>query len=197
MRRVVEEGGFVVCADVPDADGAIRAARQTVPDVALLDVRMAGGGIRAAQVIGTEHPEVSIVMLTVSAEDEDLFAALAAGASGYLLKGEDPASVPEMLHQVLAGEAALSSTLVKRLVLGYRTLDGRHRFRARIPGGTRLTRREWQVLELLNDGLETAEIGRRLFVAEVTVRSHIAAITRKFKVKDRAAALRVIRGETS
>jgi len=120
---------------------------------------------------------------------------LNAGASGYLLKGQDPTTVPEMLRTVLAGEAALPSILVKRLVQEYRVRSGRQRFRSRIPGGVRLTRREWQVLELLNDDLDTAEIGRSLFVADVTVRSHIAAITRKLDVRDRAGALRLIRGE--
>jgi DNA-binding NarL/FixJ family response regulator len=197
MRQVVENDGFVVCADVPNAEGAIRAAREMSPDVALLDVRMPGSGIHAAEVIGVEHPEILIVMLTVSDEDEDLFAALNAGASGYLLKGQDPTTVPEMLRTVLAGEAALPSVLVKRLVQEYRVRSGRQRFRSRIPGGVRLTRREWQVLELLNDDLDTAEIGRRLFVADVTVRSHVAAITRKLNVRDRAGALRLIRGEPS
>jgi len=197
VRRALENGGFFVCAEVPDADRAISAARQTSPDVALLDVRMPGSGIRAAEVIGTEQPGTSVVMLTVSAEDGDLFSALSAGASGYLLKGQDPTRFPELLRKVLSGEAALSGTLVKRLVQEYRVRDVRQRFRARLPRGARLTPKEWEVLELLNDGLGTADIARRLFVAEVTVRTHLAAIIRKLNVKDRAAALRLVRGDTS
>ena len=196
VRRTLEDGGFFVCADVPDADGAISAARRTNPDVALLDVRMPGSGIRAAQVIGTELPEVSVVMLTVSDDDDDLFSALSAGASGYLLKGQDPARFPELLRKVLSGEAALSGTLVKRLVQEYRARDARQKFRARIPLGARLTPKEWEVLELLNEGLGTADIAQRLFVADVTVRTHLATIVRKLNVKDRAGALRLVRGET-
>lgn len=195
VRRAVEHGGFVVCADVPHADGAIDAARQTRPDVALLDVRMPGGGIRAAEVIGSEHPRVSIVMLTVSAEDDDLLAALSVGASGYLLKGQDPAKIPKVLRMVLSGEAALPATLVKRLAAEYRARDPRPGMRGRLPGSARLTPREWEVLELLNEGLGTAEIGRRLFVADVTVRTHLAAIVRKLHAKDRAGVLRLVRGE--
>jgi DNA-binding NarL/FixJ family response regulator len=195
VRRAVEDGGFLVCADVADADGAIRAARETKPDVVLLDVRMPGGGIHAADVIGTEQPDLPIVMLTISDEDSDLFTALAAGASGYLLKGQDPATIPEALCMVLSGEAALSRTLVKRVVQEYRDRDARQRMRARLPRGARLTPKEWEVLELLNDGLGTAEIARQLFVADVTVRTHLAAIIRKLHANDRAGVLRMLRGE--
>jgi len=197
VRRAVEDGGFLVCADVPDADGAIHAARETRPDVALLDIRMPGSGIRAAEVIGTEQPRTSIVMLTVSAEDDDLFAALSAGASGYLLKGQDPTKIPNVLRMVLSGEAAIPGAFVKRLAEEYRARDEHRGIRARLPGSARLTPREWEVLELLNDGLGTAEIGRRLFVADVTVRTHLRAIIRKLRVKDRAGVLRLVRGETS
>lgn len=195
VRRAVELGGFLVCADVPDADKAIDAARRTRPDVALLDIRMPGSGIRAAEVIGTEQPRISIVMLTVSAEHDDLLTALSAGASGYVLKGHDPTKIPGVLRMVLAGEAALPAILVKRLAEEYRARDEHRGIRARLPGGARLTPREWEVLELLNDGLGTAEIGRRLFVADVTIRTHLAAIIRKLHVRDRAGVLRLVRGE--
>ena len=90
VRRAVEDGGFLVCADVPDADGAIHAARETRPDVALLDIRMPGGGIRAAEVIGTEQPRTSIVMLTVSAEDDDLFRSTIGRRVGVPAEGSGP-----------------------------------------------------------------------------------------------------------
>ena len=82
VRRAVEDDGFIVCAEVPDADEAIHAARETHPNVALLDIRMPGSGIRAARVITNEQPGVAIVMLTVSADDSDLFSAFSAGATG-------------------------------------------------------------------------------------------------------------------
>ena len=195
IRRVVEKDGFIVCADVPDADGAIQAVRTTRPDVVLLDVRMPGGGIHAAEVIAAHQPEISIVMLTVSADDHDLFSALAAGASGYLLKGQDPRAIPEALRTVLSGEAVLPRRLVKRLVEEHGTREMQRRIRDRLPGGTRLTRREWEVLELLNEGLGTTEIAGRLYVADVTVRTHITAIIRKLQVENRDGALRLFRGE--
>ena len=193
VRRAVEEDGFLVCGEVSDADEAIRAVRETEPDVVILDIRMPGSGIRAARVIGREFPGVSIVMLTVSAEDTDLFSAFSAGATGYLLKGQDPAKVPKVLRMVLSGEAAVPGSLVKRFIHEHEARDGRHRIRGSLPRDARLTDREWDVLELLNDGLGTTEIGRRLFVADVTVRTHVAAIIRKLHVNDRAGLLRLLR----
>ena len=156
-----------------------------------------GVGSAPRKIIATEHPWISIVMLTVSAEHDDLFAALSAGASGYLMKGQDPAKLPNVLRMVLSGEAALPATLVKQLAEEYRARDEHRGIRARLPGSARLTPREWEVLELLNDGLGTAEISRRLFVADVTVRTHLRGIIRKLNVKDRAGVLRLVRGEPS
>jgi len=195
VRRTIEAGGFVVCAEAADAEEAVQGARQTGPDVALLDVRMPGGGVHAAERIAASQPGTAIVMLTVSAEDDDLFAALAAGASGYLLKGGDPAAIPVALTSVLSGEAALAGNLAKRLVDEHRARERQRRFRGRVPREAPLTRREWEVLELLGDGLGTADIARRLFIAEVTVRSHVAAIVRKLRVRDRAGILGLLRGE--
>ncbi len=195
VRRAIEDDGFVVCADVPDADEAIRVARTQKPNVALLDVRMPGGGVHAAEVISAHQPEVSIVMLTVSADDEDLFSALAAGASGYLLKGQDPSSIPEALRTVQSGEAVLPGRLVRQLVQEYWTREMHRRFHDRLPGGSRLTPKEWEVLELMNEGFGTSEIASRLYVADVTVRTHIASIIRKLRVKNRAGALRLFRGD--
>ena len=114
--RVLEDAGLTVCATAHDAEGAVDGARRTRPDVTLLDVRMPGDGIEAARVIRDEQPDTSIVMLTVSDQDEDLFAALSAGAAGYLLKGQDPATIPDALRMILAGEAVLPGGLVKRIV---------------------------------------------------------------------------------
>ena len=133
--RVLEDAGLTVCATAHDAEGAVDGARRTRPDVTLLDVRMPGDGIEAARVIRDEQPDTSIVMLTVSDQDEDLFAALSAGAAGYLLKGQDPATIPDALRMILAGEAVLPGGLVKRIVHEYRARDSRQSFRSRIPRG--------------------------------------------------------------
>ena len=126
-------------------------------------------------------------MLTVSRQDEDLFDALRAGASGYLLKGIDEDAIGDALQRVLAGEATLPGTLVARLVDEFRDREQR---RIAVPDGqtARLTGREWDVLELMRKGASTAEISERLFVSPTTVRSHVSAILRKLGVPNREAA---------
>ena len=181
-----------ICADAADAGGAVAAVRAAQPDVAILDIRMPGGGLRAAAEIAAMESPTVIVMLTVSEDTDDLFGALRVGAAGYLLKGLDPGDLVTELRQVLAGDAVLSRPLVGRLMAEFRSRE-RRRLLSRDGGRTRLTQREWEVLDLLDEGLSTAGIAERLFVAKVTVRSHIAAILRKLKVADRDAALRVLR----
>jgi DNA-binding NarL/FixJ family response regulator len=193
VRKALEQDGFSVSAEASDAAGAIHAVRSTRPQVALLDIRMPGNGIEAAATIAATQPATSIVMLTVSQDDDDLFAALRVGASGYLLKGIDPAELPSTLRGVLAGEAVLPRALVARLVSEFRTRERRRFLAAGTNGRERLTTREWEVLELMEQGMTTAEIAGRLFIAKVTVRTHVAAILHKLHVPDRAAAVRLLR----
>lgn len=195
IRMVLEGSGFAVCAEAGSARGAIEAALRERPDVCLLDVDMPGGGITAAGEISTSLPETAVVMLTVSGEEADLFAALLAGASGYLLKDIDPGRLSAAVRGVLDGEAALPRSLTARLVTEFRAREQR-RQRATSIGGreVKLTSREWDVLNLLEEGLSTGDIAERLFVSAVTVRSHVSAILKKLKVRDRAEAIRLIRG---
>jgi DNA-binding NarL/FixJ family response regulator len=194
IRRSIEQRGFTVKAEVPDAQAAIRACSEGDVDVALLDVRMPGGGVHAATVIGAGQPQTAIVMLTVSDDDADFFAALSAGASGYLLKGGDPLRIPDVLWRVLSGEAAVDGTLTKRLVGEYRSWHANQRMRTLLPDGVHLTQKEWEVVGLLDQGLSTSEMARRLFVADVTVRTHVAAVVRKLGVATRVEALAMLRG---
>jgi DNA-binding NarL/FixJ family response regulator len=185
------EGDFAVCAEAADAKSAIELASKTHPDVCLLDINMPGNGIAAASAITTSEPDTAVVILTVSRQDSDLFDALRAGASGYLLKGSDDAIAPA-LRRVLAGEAALPGTLVARLVEEFRDREAR-----RVPldnrAAARLTGREWDVLELLREGCDTAEIANRLFISQTTVRTHVSAVLRKLKVADRNEAINLLR----
>lgn len=193
VRRVLEADGFVVCAEASTGDEAVEAAVREQPDVCLLDVRMpGGGGVAAAAAIGRKLPDASIVMLTVSRDDADLFDALRAGAQGYLLKDVDRDALPGALRSVLAGEAQLPASLVARVLDEFRERQGRRRALLRDRPSVQLRPREWEVLQLLRDGLSTAEIAERLFIAEVTVRSHTSAILRKLRVPDRAAAVRLL-----
>ena len=192
IRDSIEGHGFVVVAEAGDAESAVARALEHVPDVVLLDVFMPGGGINAAAQIHEALPDVAIVMLTVAADDQHLFAALTAGASGYLLKDTDPARLPAALTGVLAGEAALPRALVARVITEF---QGRSRRRAPLMGkrsGVSLTPREWEVLQLLKSGKTTAQTAQVLGMAPVTVRTHVAAVLRKLQVNSREDAFRML-----
>ena len=194
VRLALEAGGFAICAAVGDAEAAVDEAVHLRPDVCLLDVHMPGNGIAAADEISRRVPEAAVVMLTVSQEDEDLFDALEAGAVGYLLKDTSPARLPEALRAVLRGEAAMPPHLVTKVVAEFR--DRRRRRRVPLLGRkpVELTDRERDVLMMMRDGLTTAEMANRLFVAPVTVRTHVAAILRKLRVDDRRSAVELLEG---
>jgi DNA-binding NarL/FixJ family response regulator len=191
VRRALENGGgFSVCAEAADAAEAVQAAVRAQPDVCLLDVRMPGSGVGAAWEIRARLPETKIVMLTVSEADSDLFAALRAGAEGYLLKTMNLDRLPYALQGVLNGQAPIQRTLVTRILGRFDTHDPRRR--QLVPTSElarRLTSREWEVLELLAQGRSTAEIARELVLSKSAVRVHIAALVKKLAVGDRAAAV--------
>ena len=191
VRRALESAGWIVCGEGQDAKSAIALAEEHRPDVALLDIHMPGGGVSAAERISALLPNTAVVMLTVSRNDADLFSALRAGASGYLLKDIDPDRLPMALEGVLRGEAALPRNLVARLMEEFR---GRGRRRMTLPNrqAVALTSREWEVLELMGEGQRTNEIAERLQVSAVTVRTHVSAILRKLHVKDRAEAVKLL-----
>jgi DNA-binding NarL/FixJ family response regulator len=192
VKAALEKDGFVVCAQAPDAPGAIEAAKREQPDVCLLDIHMPGDGVYAAETISRESPGTAVVMLTVSRSDEDLFNALRAGASGYLLKDTDPARLPLALRGVLDGEAALPRRLVALLIEEFRERKRRRRIPLVGRRSVELTDREWEVLELMRQGLTTLQIAERLFISPVTVRTHISAILRKLHVPDREAAVALL-----
>ncbi len=192
LRTVLEADGFVACAEVGTGPDAVTAAVEHRPDVCLLDVRMPGGGIAAAAQISARVPETSVVMLTVSREDNDLFDALRVGAVGYLLKDTDPARLPHVLSAVVAGEAAIPRHLSARVVEEFRERSRRRRVPVVGQRAVELTSREWEVLDLMRQGLSTDAIARRLFTSQVTVRTHVAAILRKLRVRTREAALRLL-----
>ena len=190
VRLALERGGFQICSEVDDGPSAVEAAERERPDVCLLDIQMPGSGIRAAEEIAKSVPDAAIVMLTVSRSDSDLFDALRVGASGYLLKDIDPERLPLALRGVLNGEAALPRHLVALVIDEFRERGRRRPLLKR--RGVVLTDREWEVLELMSQGLTTFEIADRLFIEPVTVRTHVSAILKKLRVSSRNAALELI-----
>jgi len=195
VRRALAAGhAFDICAVAADASQAVQAAISERPDICLLDVRMPGSGVAAAWEIAARLPEAKIVMLTVSDEDADLFAALRAGAHGYLLKTMNLRRLPDALTGVCSGEAAIQRVLVARVLDRFHGRGPRWR---QVAGGReaagRLTSREWQVLELLAQRRSTAEIAADLVLSASAVRVHIASIVHKLDVADRAAAVELFR----
>jgi DNA-binding NarL/FixJ family response regulator len=192
VRLALEGRGFAVCGEAGEARGAIRLAEDESPDLCLLDVHMPGNGLVAAAEIAQRCPDVAIVMLSVSAESADVFNALRVGACGYLLKDTPPSRLPSVLKGVLAGEAALPRALVTRLVHEFRLRGLRERGRHLRHGDAELTIREWEVLELMREGLTTTQIAEEMQISAVTVRTHVQHILRKLKVTTRSEALALL-----
>jgi DNA-binding NarL/FixJ family response regulator len=152
IRAVLEDDDFQVCGEAASADAAVEIALEERPAVCLLDINMPGGGIAAAGAISERLPETAIVMLTVSRDDADLFDALRAGASGYLLKDIDRRQLPADLRGVLAGEAPLPRALVTKLIEEFRERGRRRKVLLAERPGVQLRQREWEILELLAEG---------------------------------------------
>jgi DNA-binding NarL/FixJ family response regulator len=186
--------GFDIVGEASNARAAVELAVALEPDVCVLDIHMPGNGIAAAEEISKLLPNGAIVMLTYSRDDDDLFDSLRAGARGYLLKDMDPDRLGSALRGVLAGEAALPRSLVSKVLEEFEGRSRRKLFmRAQRP--TQLTSREWEIMELLREGLSTEEVATRLFVTPGTVRVHVSSVLKKLRVGDRASAILALSGE--
>jgi DNA-binding NarL/FixJ family response regulator len=170
-----------VVAIVGDAVAAVRAVREHVPDIALLDVAMPGGGLQAARQIAEASPATRLVILTSSENEDDLLAAMKAGARGYVLKGISGKELRAILKAIHAGRTYLAPGLA------YGALKELTRPRIRNPIDE-LTRREREVLALVASGLSNAEIGGRLGLAEKTVKHYMTSILGKLQVASRVEA---------
>ena len=192
VRSALERGGCRVCAEAGNAPDAVAAAVRERPDVCMIDLQMPGDGLRAVAAITAELPETLVLVLTVSASSEDLFAALRAGAAGYLLKDADPDDVAVAVHSVLGGAATLPGHLTARLIEEFRRRDDSRSLMLDRSRRVALTPREWEVLQLLDEGLSTRGIAARLNVSQVTVRRHVSALLHKLEVSTREEARRVM-----
>jgi DNA-binding NarL/FixJ family response regulator len=186
---------FTVVGDAADGAAAIRVCRETHPDVVLMDVRMpVMDGIEATRQIvadaaagGGSGPR--IVMLTTFDLDEHVYDALAAGASGFLLKEVTAERLFDAVRVVAAGDALLAPTITRRLIAEFARL--RPRPVPRHPDGPlrALTPRETEVLRLIAEGLSNTEIAARLTVSEETIRTHVSRVLGKLALRDRTQAV--------
>ena len=170
-----------VVATAGDAAAAVRAVREHQPDLALLDVGMPGSGLEAARLIGAASPSTRVVVLTSSENEDDLIAAMNAGARGYVLKGVAGRELRAILKAVHGGEVYVAPGLA------YVMIKGLTKPRVHDPFDE-LTAREREVLELVAAGLSNAEIGGRLGLAEKTVKHYMTAILGKLEVGSRVEA---------
>jgi len=200
IHLALDDQAFAIVAEVSSADAAVAEAVAHHPDLCLLDLYMPGGGIEATRRIHLEVPESKIVVLTVSTSEDDVFAALMAGANGYLLKNISAERLPAALHGILEGEAAVPRALGRRLIeeLRARSSSGGEgpRIARRERDRPELTAREWEVLQLVAERLSTSAVGQRLGISEITVRRHMSSIMHKLGVHSRASAVRLLGGQS-
>jgi RNA polymerase sigma factor (sigma-70 family) len=163
---------------------AIRTAGR--PQIVLMDVEMPGeGGIELTKALRDKHPDVRVVMLTAFSDSERVFAALKAGAVGYLLKNVSPDEIRTTVERAAAGEPMLSGEIAGRVLREFERERQEDRYREQLAD---LTAREEEILKLLATGDSNREIGKRLFISEQTVKNHVASIFRKLQVNDRTKA---------
>ncbi|MFE3448223.1 response regulator [Nonomuraea sp. NPDC059194] len=187
LRMVVDsEEGMEVVGEASDGHEALAVVRRTRPDIVLMDISMPRmDGLAAAKQIFEEPAPPKVVMLTTFDTDENLYAALRAGTSGFLLKVSPPEQLVEAIRVVHAGDALLDPAVTSRVIASF---AGRHD-PAPPPQLADLTPRELEVLRLLARGLTNAEIARELFVGEATVKTHVARVLMKLRLRDRAQAV--------
>lgn len=181
-----------VVGDASTGEAAIALAAEVQPDVVLMDITMPGmGGIEAVRRIHAAQPEVRVLMVTML-EDDSVFAALRAGARGYVVKGTEPAEVLRAIRAVADGEAIFSPSIAERMLHFFAAQPAAPRETAQVrhdPAFAALTEREREVLELIAGGLTNSAIAERLVISPKTVRNYITEIFSKLQVADRAQAI--------
>ena len=178
--------GFEVVGEAATGEEVVEKVAQTRPDIVLMDIQMPGiSGIEATRRILERNPNIGVVVVTMFEDDDSVFAAMRAGARGYVLKGADAEEVLKVVAAVAEGEAHFGPEIARRL-MGF--------FSAPKPAAPseafpELTAREAEVLDLIAQGWNNAEIARRLFLSQKTVRNRVSSVFLKLQVADRAQAI--------
>ena len=178
-----------VVGEAENGEEAIARAEELAPDVVLMDVRMpVVDGIEATQAIRDRVPTTKILMLTVSDEDSDLYEAIKAGASGYLLKENRPRRSPSRSGPIMQGESKITPSMASKLINEFSAMSKRVDEKQRMPVPT-LTVRELEVLKLVAKGMSNREIADELFISENTVKNHVRNILEKLHLHSRMEAV--------
>ncbi|QFG20999.1 response regulator transcription factor [Actinomadura sp. WMMB 499] len=196
-QTVVREGlvlllellpGIEVAGAAADGEQALAMVAEKAPDVVLMDLRMPRmDGVEATRRIREEHPATEVVVLTTYADDDSIFAALRAGARGYLTKDAGADEIAQAVAAVRGGAAQLDPSVQRRLIEAVAAGERPRTSRGGLPDG--LTRREAEVLALIAQGRSNAEIAGDLFIGEATVKTHINNLFAKANLRDRAQAV--------
>jgi DNA-binding NarL/FixJ family response regulator len=189
LRSLLESRGIEVVGEAVNGRQAVDLARRLRPDIVLMDLGMPEmGGLEATRALAAAQPEVRVVVLTASTEDEDLFEALQAGAQGYLLKDLDADSFFKLLNGALEGQPALTPELSRKILQAF----SRRPQQPEREDPDALTERELEVLHLLVEGITSnRQLARRLQVSENTVKFHVRNILDKLHLHNRAQAVSV------
>jgi DNA-binding NarL/FixJ family response regulator len=194
LRNLLEEQGVQIVAEASDGLSALSLARELAPDVVVMDLNMPGmNGIEATREITRQAPLTRVVVLTISDEDDDVIDAILAGACGYLLKDSSIQDLMQGIRAASVGEALISPHIAAKVLQRLRasSVDSEA-----VAQGPELSDRETQVLRLIANGKDNAEIAQDLHISPKTVKNHISNILMKLQIENRiqAAVYAVRRG---
>jgi len=188
------EDDIELVGEASDGAEAVQKAGESLPDVVLMDIRMPkSSGIEACRAMKEVAPSSKIVMLTISDEEEDLFEAIRAGASGYLLKDIPLDEVADVVRAVHGGQSLINPSMAAKLLTEFAALNkrGDQEERAEQVPPPKLTDREMQVLKLVAKGMNNRDIAKELFISENTVKNHVRNILEKLQIHSRMEAVMI------
>jgi two-component system, NarL family, response regulator LiaR len=184
LRELLEEAGIAVLGDAASAEEALDLVPEVEPDVVIMDLGLPGmSGTQATSRLREIAPSAQVLVLTISADDRDVSQAIVAGACGYLLKDASVAEIVAGVKAAATGESSLSPHVAARLIE-----DVRSREAMTVDGAPELSPRELEVLRLLVQGMDNADIAQELVISVPTVKHHVASILEKLPVQNRIQA---------
>ena len=191
LRMICEaEDDLTVVGDAGDGIEALELVARAMPDVVLMDIRMPRlDGVEACRQLTESGNAARVVMLTTFDLDDYVYAALRAGASGFLLKDTPPEQLMAAVRIVAAGDALLAPSITRRLIETFASGAPRADPSTAMPGFDQLTEREVDVLKLMARGLSNAEVAETLFLGEATVKTHVGRVLMKLSLRDRVQAV--------